>query len=250
MNPKKSTPLTARERRLLGQFEAERAARAKAEAAARDWQDRFRVFLDHAPMPAFIRDAQGCHVYGNKPWAAQFDRPLNDLLGKTNWELFPQPTAILFEASDHAARERGEVSGLLESGLAPDGLRHWWKVFKFPLPQPDGEMWIGGLALDVTDLMQVKSRLHDFEADLADGRLVPDTPQGRAELFDQLPPRQRQVLELFAAGWSTKQVAARLGISPKTVDVHRAKLLRLLDVTSLVEAVRLKLSLESGPPKK
>lgn len=49
---------------------------------------------------------------------------------------------------------RGAVSGLLESGLAPDGLRHWWKVFKFPLPQPDGEMWIGGLALDVTSLVE------------------------------------------------------------------------------------------------
>jgi PAS domain S-box-containing protein len=248
MSPKKSTPRTTRERRLLGLLEAERAARAQAEAAARDWRDRFRVFLDHAPMPAFIRDEQGRHVYGNKPWAAQFDRPLSELLGKTNWELFPPKTAVVFEASDHAARVRGEVSGLLESGQTPDGSRHWWKVFKFPLPQPGGETWVGGLALDVTDLILTKSRLQGFEADMADGRLVPDVPRGDAELMNRLPPRLRQVLELFAAGWSTKEVATRLGISPKTVDVHRAKLLRLLNVSSLVEAVRLKLDMESRQP--
>ncbi len=108
---------------------------------------------------------------------------------------------------------------------------------------------MGGLALDVTDLMLTKSRLQGFEADLADGRPVPDVRRGRADHLGTLRPRLRQVLELFAAGWSTKEVATRLGISPKTVDVHRAKLLRLLNVSSLVEAVRLKLDMESRQPE-
>ena len=234
--------MTPGERRLQHLLEAERARREKAEDAARNWQDRFRLFLDHAPMPAFIRDEQGRHVYGNKPWAAQFDRPLSELMGKTNWELFPKDTALVFEASDQAARLRREVSGLLESGLSPDGTRHWWKVFKFPLPGPDGGTWIGGLALDVTDLVLAKTRLNDFETDLADGRLVPDAPRGRPEQLKQLPPRLRQVLQLLAAGWTLKETASRLGISPKTAEVHRAKLLRRLGVKSVVEAVRLRLA--------
>jgi hypothetical protein len=161
MRQSKSTPsararLKDRWQRLL---EAERQHRARTEAELRAWQDRFWLFLDHAPLPAFIRDEQGRHIYGNKPWAAQFDRPLNELLGKTNWELFPKETAVVFEASDHAALAKGTVSGLLESGLAPDGRRHWWKVFKFPLPVPGGATWIGGLALDVSDLMFATARL-------------------------------------------------------------------------------------------
>ena len=241
-------PITARERWWRRRFEAERVRRQQAESAAREWQDRFRLFLDHAPMPAFIRDEQGRHVYGNRPWAAQFGQPLEDLLGKTNWELFPKETALVFEASDQAARLRGEVSGLLESGLSPDGARHWWKVFKFPLPGPDGGKWVGGLALDVTDLVQAKTRLTDYESDLASGRLAPQAPRSRAVQLERLSPRLRQVLELFAAGWSTKEVASRLGISPKTVDVHRSKLLRHLNVASLVEAIRVKLDVESRPP--
>lgn len=119
---------------------------------------------------------------------------------------------------------------------------NWWKVFKFPLPGPEGETWIGGLALDVTDLVLARTRLSDFEKDLATGRLVPEPPRVQAGQLTKLSPRLRQVLELLAAGWSVKEVAARLGISPKTAEVHRAKLLRSLGVKSIVEAVRLHLS--------
>lgn len=229
-------------RRLQHLLDEERRRREQAEAAAHEWQDRFRLFLDHAPMPAFIRDGHGRHVYANKPWAAQFDRPLAELMGKTNWDLFPKDTALVFEASDQAARLRGEVSNLLESGIAPDGKRHWWKVFKFPLPGPDGGTWIGGLALDVTDLVLAKARLNGFETDLAKGRLVPEAPRGKPGQLSQLPPRLRQVFEMLAAGWTLKEVAARLGISPKTAEAHRAKLLRRLGVRSVVEAVRLRLA--------
>jgi PAS domain S-box-containing protein len=240
LNPAKRS--ARRERQLV----AERARRRQLEAALRAVEERFNGFLDHAPIAAFVRDESGRHVYGNKPWAAQFGRPLKQLLGKTNWELFPRETALLFEASDQAARLRGEVSGLIETGVAPDGTRRWWKVYKFPLPGPRGDNWVGGLALDITDLMEARGRLRDYDTDLASGRLVPQAPRGRAEALSQLPPRLRQVVELYAAGWSTKEVAARLGISPKTVDVHRAKLLRVLSVHSLVGAIRLKLAAEDS----
>ena len=228
-------------------LQTERRRRERAETELHTWQDRFRLFLEHAPMPAFIRDERGRHVYGNKPWAAQFDRPVEALMGKTNWELFPKETALVFEASDHAARERGEVSGLLESGIAPDGKRHWWKVFKFPLPGPGGETWVGGLALDVSDLVHATTRLATFEHDLAAGRLVPDSPRGDDTALKSLPPRLRQMLELLAAGWTIKEAAARLGISQKTAEAHRSKLLQRLGLRSVVEATRFYLEHRTQP---
>jgi PAS domain S-box-containing protein len=238
MSPSQRAPATARERHWQRLLDQEQRRREQAETELRTWQDRFRLFLDHAPMPAFIRDEQGLHVYGNKPWATQFNRPLNELMGKTNWELFPKETALVFEASDHAAREKGEVSGLLESGLAPDGKRHWWKVFKFPLPGPGGKTWVGGLALDVSDLVHTTTRLRDFEQDLALGRLVAEAPHGNLAKLQELSPRLRQVLELLAAGWNIKETADRLGISQKTAEAHRAKLLQRLGLRTVVEATR------------
>lgn len=56
--------------------------------------------------------------------------------------------------------------------------------------------------------------------------------------YDQLTSRERQVLQLIAEGKTNRQVAEMLGVAAKTVDTHRAPLmrkLRLHDQTSLVK---------------
>jgi RNA polymerase sigma factor (sigma-70 family) len=53
-----------------------------------------------------------------------------------------------------------------------------------------------------------------------------------------LTPREREVLALVTAGRLNKQIAARLGISVKTVKVHRARALDKLGAASVAEAVR------------
>ena len=53
-----------------------------------------------------------------------------------------------------------------------------------------------------------------------------------------LTRRERQVLNLLVAGENYKEVAARLQVSPKTVEGHRVNLLRKLGFRSVVEAVK------------
>jgi two-component system response regulator NreC len=53
-----------------------------------------------------------------------------------------------------------------------------------------------------------------------------------------LTPRERQVLRLIAEGKTNKQLARELGISSRTVENHRARLMSKLDVHSLSELVR------------
>ncbi len=59
-----------------------------------------------------------------------------------------------------------------------------------------------------------------------------------------LSPRELEVLRLVAQGLLTKQVAAELGISVRTAEVHRSRLLHKLGVHSSSELVRL--ALEGG----
>ncbi|MBW8297962.1 response regulator [Sphingopyxis sp.] len=54
-----------------------------------------------------------------------------------------------------------------------------------------------------------------------------------------LTPREREVLEGLAEGLPNKTIAYDLGISPRTVEVHRANLMAKLDVRSLSDALRL-----------
>ncbi len=51
----------------------------------------------------------------------------------------------------------------------------------------------------------------------------------------ELTARERQILALVAAGNSNRDIAERLGVSPKTVDNHRTNLMRKLDVHSVAE---------------
>ena len=57
-------------------------------------------------------------------------------------------------------------------------------------------------------------------------------------LFDLLTPRQIEVLRLVAEGYSTKQIAFKLGISAKTVETHRAQLTERLDIHDVAGLVR------------
>lgn len=55
---------------------------------------------------------------------------------------------------------------------------------------------------------------------------------------DGLPPRQREILEALGAGRTTKQIAGDLGISVKTVETHRARIMEALGCRNAVELLR------------
>lgn len=68
-------------------------------------------------------------------------------------------------------------------------------------------------------------------------------PQVRAQPaakgdVDALPPRQRQILAALGEGRTTKQIAADLGISVKTVETHRARIMEALGCRNAVELLR------------
>ena len=53
-----------------------------------------------------------------------------------------------------------------------------------------------------------------------------------------LTPREREVLQLLAEGSSTKQTAARLGVSAKTIETHRSHIMEKLAIRSVAELTK------------
>lgn len=68
------------------------------------------------------------------------------------------------------------------------------------------------------------------------GRMARHAREG-ADVGAGLTPRERQVLELLTEGLTIGQIAARFGISPRTVETHVAKLYRKLGVRTRVQAI-------------
>jgi two-component system response regulator FixJ len=62
--------------------------------------------------------------------------------------------------------------------------------------------------------------------------------------IDGLSERQRQVLELAVAGLSNKEIAGRLGISFRTVEMHRAWMMQRIGARNLAELVRMYVQLQ------
>ncbi|MCA1564409.1 MAG: response regulator transcription factor [Acidobacteria bacterium] len=72
---------------------------------------------------------------------------------------------------------------------------------------------------------------------------VVDTYSGRAgalrgDLKGSLSERESEVLRFIALGHSNKEIAARLGLSVKTIEVHKANAMRKLNLTSRIDLVR------------
>jgi FixJ family two-component response regulator len=65
-----------------------------------------------------------------------------------------------------------------------------------------------------------------------------------AERVERLTQREREVMERVVVGEANRVIAEHLGLSPKTVEVHRAHVMEKLEVHSLAELVRLAVALE------
>lgn len=57
-------------------------------------------------------------------------------------------------------------------------------------------------------------------------------------LFERVTPRQREVLQLVAQGDTTKEIARKLNLSAKTVEMHRSQLMAALDIHDIAGLVR------------
>jgi len=64
-----------------------------------------------------------------------------------------------------------------------------------------------------------------------------------------LTPREREVMDLVIAGKANKVIASELGLSPKTIEVHRAHVMKKMQVESLADLVRLGMLSRNETPK-
>jgi len=73
-------------------------------------------------------------------------------------------------------------------------------------------------------------------------RSTTTTRSAAAERLERLTAREREVLALIAAGRQNRDIAAQLGISPRTVEVHKARIMEKLDCHSLADVIRISLA--------
>jgi len=186
-------------------------------------EERFRSLADASPVMIWMSDTTALCTYFNPAWLDFRGRTLEEELGNGWTEgLHPDDRDLCLESylKSFSARQGFRMQYRLRKAT---GDFVWVEVAGVPRFSDDGDF--AGLMASATDL-----------SDRQRGFFTPDEESVRMVLA--LTERERQVLVLIAEGQSTKQAATTLGISYKTADSHRSRVLEKLGVHETASMVR------------
>lgn len=86
---------------------------------------------------------------------------------------------------------------------------------------------------------QINERIRNAVASATEDTGLTYNKRDATRLLGSLSPRESQVAQLVAKGWKNNRIAADLGISPRTVEVHRSNAHKKLNVSGVAELVML-----------
>lgn len=131
-----------------------------AREALRRSEARFRAFFDHAPVAAYLKDAQHRHVYANPAAAEIAGTPVADLSGRTTAETFPAEVAERLMEVDRRVLSGHTVETWSGSVSATGGGERRVYDIKFPVQDIDSDaLLVGGFSVDVTEQTIAQERL-------------------------------------------------------------------------------------------
>jgi len=129
----------------------EGVARSGEERALRERQLLLSALVENSPSVIFVKDLEGRYVLANRGLEQVVGRPLGELLGARDNDIFPPETVRANQEKDREALEQGEPIQFEESVPATDGMHHYFTI-KFPLFDLDGNaMGVCGIATDITE---------------------------------------------------------------------------------------------------
>lgn len=137
--------------------------RKQIEAALKESEERFHLFMNHSPTTAFIRDEAGRYVYVNETVERIFDVKLADLKGKTSFDWLPAEIASKTNENDLSVLSTGQAATFIEIVPNSDHSIHTWLTFKFPFQDTAGLRYVGGIAIDITKQQQMAEALQQSE---------------------------------------------------------------------------------------
>ncbi len=128
-------------------------------------EERYRAFMNNIPAIASIKDREGRFLYINEPMERTYKIKFEQVKGKTLADWIPGENARRIRLHDQEVLSTRRVMQFEEVVPTPDGVLHHWLAFRFPLEEPDGELLVGTVAVDI-------SRRKQAEADLQEAKEI------------------------------------------------------------------------------
>ncbi|MFO0845533.1 MAG: PAS domain S-box protein [Gemmataceae bacterium] len=139
-------------------------------------EERERAILDNTSAIIFVKNTRGQYEFINQTFSGRFGIAREDVLGKTDADLFSGPVAELLRRNDSQVLDTGRPLQVEEMIPIEDVPRTYISV-KVPLRDPRGQVnAVAGICTDITDQLQAKRVDEEMKlAQLVQQRLYPRT---------------------------------------------------------------------------
>jgi PAS domain S-box-containing protein len=126
--------------------------RQRVEKALRESEAFYHSLVESLPQNIFRKDLDGYVTFGNQRYCATLKRTLGDLIGKTDFDLFPVELATKYREDDRRVQETGQPLEVVEEHVLPGGEKIYVQVIKTAIRDGQGKV-IGtqGMFWDVTE---------------------------------------------------------------------------------------------------
>lgn len=133
-------PLRDAAGKIVGTFGFSRdiSGRRQAEEELRRSEALYRSLVDNLPQNFLRKDLEGRVVFANRQYCATLGKPLKDLLGKTDHDLFPPELARKYREDDARVLQTGRAFEAVEAHQPPGKPTIFVRVVKTPIHDADG----------------------------------------------------------------------------------------------------------------
>ncbi|GBD36272.1 Signal transduction histidine-protein kinase BarA [bacterium HR36] len=153
--------------------ELERANRDLAEEVRRRSEITSELFrhqqlldgiVENSPAVIYAKDLQGSYLFINARYSELFGVQPQEIIGRTDADIFPAEFASKFQENDRQVLARGEALVFEEVAPHPDG-PHTYVSVKFPIRNQQGQaVAVCGISTDITERKRAEIALRDSEA--------------------------------------------------------------------------------------
>jgi two-component system sensor histidine kinase/response regulator len=150
--------------------------RKKFEQALRDSEVLYHSLVESLPLSIFRKDPEGRFTFGNRRFCELMGHPLEELVGKTDFDFFPREMAEKYRQDDEELMRTRKTVDTVEANKQSDGRVHHVHTVKTPLYDSAGRvLGVLGMFWDVTERRRIEEAL-EHERDLLRALLdsVPD----------------------------------------------------------------------------
>ena len=130
-------------------------------------QHIFRTFMDRSPNHIYLKDDHGCFVFYNRELADFYGIDQVEWIGRTLHDVLPKAEADRCTAQDERAIRCDQPIREFDERRGRDGSLSRFRIIKFTYEDLDGHTMLGGISVDVTELIRQTEALNRANSDLA-----------------------------------------------------------------------------------